>query len=446
MSKEKKYWNEEMATIAADELHDLHNKKFLPFIDYVFSKSELYREKFKEVGVARRDIKSIDDLSSLPFTDKQELRDSQLQKVPLGKHIACDPHDVVRYYSSSGTTGMPTYIGLTRNDINVWNELGCRFVWSCGLRPEDTVAMAVGAGGYFAGASFQGALEHFGVTVVPIGPGATERILAAFQHLGANSMLGTPSYALYFLEWVKKKGIDPKSLGCKKIIVGGEPGASDPHIRKKVQEGFGCTLMDGMGLGEVCADIWSECFKQDGMHFLGQGLIHVEIIDHETLKPIEDIKTGTTGELVYTSLFRECMPLIRYRTRDHVIINMDPCECGRSGMRIRCVGRTDDMLIVLGVNVYPTAVRDVVGTFQPKVNGILEILLDQPGPSVEPPLRIKVEHAAGAGDLKALKKEIEDAIRQKLVFRADVELVSEGSLPRYEYKGALVRNVYEEKE
>ncbi len=444
MNRDRKYWNEEMETILADKLHDLHNKKFLSHMDYVFSKSEFYKEKFKAAGISRGDIQSVDDIDKLPFTEKQELRDSQLTKAPLGKHMACESGDIVRFYSSSGTTGVPTYIGLTQNDIDGWIEIGCRYGWSCGFRPDDIIAMAVGAGGYFAAAGLQGALEHLGATVVPIGPGATERILAAFQNLKANAMFGTPSYAVYFLDWLKKKEIDPKSLGCKKIIVGGEPGGSDPYIRKKVQEGFGCKFSEGMGLGEVAVAVWSECYKQDGMHFAGQGLVHVEIIDPETLKPIKDLKTGTNGELVYSSLFRECMPLIRYRTRDQVIINMDPCECGRTGMRIKCVGRTDDMLLILGVNVYPAAIRDVIGTFQPKVSGMLEIQLDKPGPKVEPPLKIKVEHAKGVGDLKALKKELEAGIREKLVFRADVELVPDGSLPRYEYKGKLVRKLYEE--
>lgn len=445
MSEERKYWNEEKETISADKLHDLHNKEFLSTMDYVFSTSELYQDKFNEAGVSRDDIQSIDDIVKLPFTEKQELRDSQLMKKPLGKHMACNANDIVRFYSSSGTTGVPTYIGLTENDIKGWIEIGCRYGWSTGFRPEDTIVMAVGAGGYFAAAAFQGILEHLGCTVVPIGPGATERILAAFQNLGANGIFGTPSYAVYLLDWIKKKGVDPKSLGCEKIIVGGEPGGSDPYIRRRVEEGFGCKLMEGMGLGEMAAAIWTECYKQDGMHFSGQGLVHAEIIDPETLKPLENLKTGSSGELVYTSLFRECMPLIRYRTRDNVIINKDPCECGRTGMRIKCVGRTDDMLLVLGVNVYPAAVRDVIGMFQPKVNGILEIQLDKPGPKVDPPMKIKVEYEKGVGELDQLKKEIETTIREKLVFRADVELVPDGSLPRYEYKGKLIRKLYEEK-
>ncbi len=440
------YWNKEMETIDNDKLRDLHNKNFLSHMKYVFSKSEFYRDKFREAGVSLGDIKSIDDLVKLPFTEKQELRESQLQKMPLGKHMACDPHDIVRLYSSSGTTGVPTYIGLTENDIKVWIEQGARYGWSCGLRPEDTVALAVGAGGFFAAAAFQGCFEHLGATVVPIGPGATERLLAAFQHLRANALLGTPSSAIYFLDWVIKRGIDPGSLGIRKIIVGGEPGGSDPYIRKRVQDGFGCKMLEGMGIGELAPAVWAECFKQDGMHFLAQGNVHVELIDPETLEVLKDPKNGTTGELVYSSLFRECMPLIRYRTRDQVVVNRDPCECGRTGIRIKCVGRTDDMLLVLGVNVYPAAVRDVVGTFQPKVNGMIEIQLEKPGPKVEPPVKIKVEFVSGTGDLNALKKEIETVIRENLVFRADVELVPEGSLPRFEYKGKLVRKVYEAKE
>jgi len=445
MKMHRNYWNEKMETINIGKIHELHNHKFLSHIEYVFSNSEFYQEKYKNAGLRIGDIKSIDDMESLPFTDKQELRESQSEKPSLGKHMACKPGKIVRFYSSSGTTGVPTYIGLTENDIKSWIELGCRYGWSCGFRPGDTVAMAVGAGGFFVAAAFQGCLEHLGATVVPIGPGATERILAAFQYLGANSMFGTPSYAVYFLDWVINKGIDPKSLGIEKIIVGGEPGGSDPHIRKKVEEGFGCKLMEGMGIGELAAAIWGECPQQNGMHFLGQGLVHAEIINPDTLETIKNWRTGTSGELVYTSLFRECMPLVRYRTRDHVILNMDKCECGRTGIRIKCVGRTDDMLLVLGVNVYPAAVRDVIASLQPMVNGAIEIQLEKPGPKVEPPVKIKVEYTKQAGDLDKLKSDIEHLIREKLVFKSHVELVSEGSLPRYEYKGKLVRKLYGEK-
>ena len=188
--------------------------------------------------------------------------------------------------------------------------------------------------------------------------------------------------------------------------------------------------------------MWAECEYKNGMHFVGQGACHPEIIDPTTGDVLE-VKEGLKGELVYTSIDRECQPLIRFRTRDHVVVTQTTCECGRTGYCIKCIGRTDDMLIVSGVNVYPSAIRDVVGTLVPKVTGEILIQLVEPPPSVQPPMKIKVEHGQDPGDLRSLKNEIEKLLREKLIFSSDVELVPPGTLPKYEYKAKLVEKGYE---
>jgi phenylacetate-CoA ligase len=197
-----------------------------------------------------------------------------------------------------------------------------------------------------------------------------------------------------------------------------------------------------MGNSDAAPIIFGECPAQQGMHFCAQEYIVCELIDPDSGKVIE-MTDNAQGELVYTLIDRECCPVVRFRTRDRITVFTEPCDCGRTSFRIRCIGRTDDMLILLGVNVFPSAVKDVITAFRPRTTGDMIILLDKPGPKVEPPLKIQVEHAAGEKNLEVLKKELETALRDKLVFRADVELVPEETLPRFEMKAKLIRKIYE---
>lgn len=441
MSRYPQYWNSRMETLSRNAYHQVQQKSLLKQLNYVWHQSDFYRRKFREAGLKLSDIKKLDDLSKLPFTEKRELRDSQTEKPPLGSHIACDIAAVKRIYSTSGTTGRPTFIGLSAHDVEVWREAACRAFWTCGLRPGDIVPLAVAP--FFIAASYADALQQIG-TVVPIGVGATDRLIGAFQHVGANALLATSSFPLHLADSLEKRGVDPKSLGIKVIMAGGEPGAAIPAIRQRVEDAFGCIFLEMMGNGDMCGEMWAECKFKKGMHFVAQGIVHPEIIDPDTGDglPIEE---GTRGELVYTSLDRECIPLVRFRTRDHVEVTQTTCECGRTGFGIRVFGRTDDMIIVRGVNVYPAAVRDTVARLSPRTTGAIEIQLTAPPPEGwEPPIHIKVEHGKRPGNLQTLASEIESLLREKLIFRASVELVPEGMLPRYEYKAKLVRKIFEE--
>ncbi len=443
MDKYPKFWNEETETMGREELRKIEEKKFLKEMEYVYRKSPFYQKKFQEAGLELGDIKGLEDIAKIPFTEKDEIRKSQETNPPLGRHIACSMEDVVRVYSTSGTTGRPTFIGLTKHDRdNVWRKITTRVIWTWGLRPDDVVAFAVGS--FFVAAAAQDGIEEIGATVVPVGLGATDRFVAAFQYLGANATFGTASSALYFADYLPKKGIDPRTFGIRRFVVGGEPGGSIPAVRKKVEDAFGCILVEGMGLGDICGGIWAECDFKQGMHFCGQGLVLPEIIDPNTGKVLE-LKDGLRGELVYSCIDRECMPLIRFRSHDQiVVIGTEKCECGRTGYRIRCVGRTDDMLIVQGVNVYPSAIKDVASGLIPRTTGEIQIQLEKPGHKVEPPLKIKIEYGKEPGDLGKLKNQLEDLYRSKLICRAEVDLVPEGSLPRFEYKAQLVKKLYEE--
>ena len=437
----KKYWNEEMETLSPERFHDVQEKALLKQLKYVYANSVFYQEKFKKAGVGLSDIRTLEDLAKLPFTEKSELRESQLKEPPLGLHRACAKDKVKRIYSTSGTTGRPTFIGLTKHDLDVWTESACRAFWTGGLREDSIVPLVVAP--YFIAGSYADALETVGM-VVPLGVGATDRLIAAYQHIGANALLCTTSFPILFADSLKKRGIDPKSLGIRQILGGGEPGASIPSLREQVEAEYGCRFTETMGNGDMCGEMWSECEYKHGMHFISQGIIHPEIIDPDT-GVVQEIKKGARGELVYTSIDRECIPLVRFRTRDHVEVTQTECECGRTGYGIRVFGRTDDMIIVQGVNVYPAAVRDIVASLTPKTTGAMEIQIYQAPPEGwKPPIHIKAEHGKGVTNLDALKKEIENLLRDKLVFRANVELVPPDALPKFEYKAKLVRKVYEE--
>lgn len=438
---DKRYWNEPMETLAPHAFREVQEAALMRELDYLWARSDFYREKWGALGLERGDIVSLDDLAKLPFTEKSELRDSLALHPPLGSHRACDLGDVIRVYSTSGTTGNPTYIGLTCHDRDVWKETANRAMWSCGMRPEHVVPLPIGT--FFIAASYGEAIENLGAMLVPVGVGATERLLAAVRNLKADFILSTASFPLYLIDYCQSHGINPRALGIKGFMVGGEPGGGIPQVRRRIEEAFGAMVRECMGNGDMLGLIWAECDAGPGMHFIAQGACHPEIIDPKTGEHL-DIREGVTGELVYTSLDRECQPLVRFRTRDHVRVVRTECDCGRTGYAVSCIGRTDDMLIISGVNVYPSAVREVIGTFRPRVTGELVIDLFEAPPAVKPPMKIRVEHGPDAGDLAALKKEIERKLRDTLIFASEVTLVPPGSLPKYEYKAKLTETHYEE--
>ena len=438
-TSERNIFNPEMETIDSDGLRALHEERLLRQVKYVYDNSPLYREKFEQTDIHPDKIKTLDDIVKLPFTEKHELREAQKSSPPVGRHRACSEEDLSRVYSSSGTTGVPTYIGLTRHDIhNVHAEAIARVCWMGGLRPTSKIVNIPTAP--FIADTFREGIERTGATNIPVGFNV-DRCIAAYQYQGADALHATVSFWSYFLGELEKKGIDPKSLGLRTIIGGAEGGAK--LVRQRVEESFGATAIEGMGMGEMSCVIWGECVEDrgNGMHYIAQGNVHVELIDPVTLES-KTIREGAEGELVYSALHSQAMPLLRYRSRDNVrILTTDKCVCGRTGFRIEVLGRTDDMLTILGVNVYPLAIRDVVSAMKPAVSGAIEIQLDKPGPVVEPPLKLKVEIGKNPGDKDALKKKLETTIREKLIFRADVELVDE--LPKYQYKTQLIKKLFE---
>jgi len=402
------------------------------------ARSAFYRAKLNEAGFyTDRDIGELDDIAQLPFTEKDELRASQANFPPFGSHLAADPQDLRRVFSTSGTTGVPCYLGLTENDLEMYATNVARGYSAAGFKPGQRVVVGFNAGPFVAGAVYYG-FDKIGCNVIPVGTGNTERMVTAIQKLGATGVSCTPSYGLYLIDWCREKGIDTRKLGLQNMITAGEPGGGDPLIRKTITEAFGCTLRESMGIGDISLSVWAEDAAEDGMNLMARGFVHIELIDPVSGKPIpwED---GAQGELVYTALRRESMPLLRFRSRDHVVVNMKPNPTGRTGPRIRCIGRTDDMLIVRGVNLFPTAVRNVLESFQGQVSGLFSIRPTMKAVSQNPPLPIVVEVAAGSPANNAeLKSAIEAQIKERLLVSSRVTLVENNTLPRETYKSKLV--------
>lgn len=406
-------------------------------IAYLFEGSRFYREKLTQAGLASPGAAGgIADIANLPFTTKDEIRQSCSTSNPIGTHLVAPERDLVRIYSTSGTTGAPSYIPLTRQDLQNWISISSRSYGAAGVSPGNRIVSSYNAGPFVAGAAL-GAFEALDLCHIPVGTGNSERLLAAVQLLRPEILACTPSYALYLDELAQARGIDLRASSVTHILVAGEPGGGEPAIRARIEQGWGALVTEAMGIGDVSVSLWGECEARAGMHFSGRGLVHFELIDPDSGAALP-LENGTRGELVYTHLAHRAAPVLRFRSRDHVVVSTGQCSCGRTAPRVRCIGRTDDMLIVRGVNVFPSAVREVVNEFMPAVTGMMSIRPAAKGVRQDPPLPIIVELAAGASDTTGLADRIRQRLREKLVFTAAVELVAAGSLPRADYKSKLI--------
>lgn len=432
------YFDKEVETRDPADQHKRDEELYRLQINYLFERSPFYRKKLQAAGY--RDVRSVgglENMVNLPFTTKDEIRKTQAEYPPLGDFLAAKPEQCLRIFSTSGTTGTPCFIAVTRADLEVWATNTARSYTATGFRPGQRLAVTFNAGPFVAGAAYYG-FDKLGATVIPLGTGNTERLVKAVQLLNATAVSCTPSYALYLINWCRERGIDPQSLGLKNIAAAGEPGGGDPAIRERVEAGFGCMLREAMGIGDISTSIWGECEQGSGMHFSARDNTFIELIDPKSGLPIQ-WEDEAEGELVYTALKREAMPLLRMRSRDHIVINMEPCACGRTSPRVRCVGRTDDMLIVRGVNLFPTSIRSVLTAFRPDVGEVFCIMPRRLGVSQEPPLPITVELGEDVNHAPdGLAERIKGKIRQTLLVTTVVRLVAHGTLPREQYKSKLV--------
>ncbi len=411
---------------------------YLKQIEYLFERSRFYREKLTRAGFASpHEVGGLADIARLPFTEKDELRRSRTRDEPIGMHCTATRDEIVRIYSTSGTTGTPSYIPLVESDLDVWIRTSSRSYAASGLRRGERIVSTYNAGPFVAGAAL-GAFDRLGLCHIPVGTGNTERLMAAVDLLKPTVAAMTPSYALHLAEWARARGVDLAGSSVKRLMVAGEPGGGEPAMRAKLESAWGASVTEAMGIGDISVSLWGECEEKSGMHFSGRGFVHFELIDPVTEAPVA-IEDGASGELVLTHLVNRSAPLLRFRTRDHVRVGVGRCACGRNSPRVRCVGRTDDMLIVRGVNVFPSAVREIVNEFSPDVTGVLMIRPKAAGVRQEPPLPIAVEASAEAAP--GLAERIRTRLRDKLVFTADIELVAAGALPRSEYKSKLIEKL-----
>ena len=399
---------------------------------YLFERSVFYREKLAATGFDLAEAAGgLADIARLPLTEKGELKATATADNPIGAHLCAARSEIVRIYSTSGTTGTPSYIPLTAGDLENWVTCSARTYAASGVAAGQRIVSTYGAGPFAAGAVLD-VFERIGLSHIPVGVGNTERLVRAIEQLRPEAAALTPSYAAHVAE-----RFDMRHSSVERVLVAGEPGGGEPAFRAQLEEGWGARVTEAMGIGDIGVSLWGECEEQDGMHFGARGFVHAELIDPETAEPLA-MDDGARGELVLTHLRHRAAPLLRFRTRDHVEVRMSPCPCGRTGPRIRCIGRTDDMLIVRGVNVFPSAVREVVGAFAPDVSGHILVRPRDEGVKQEPPLPVSVELARGAAPDPALAESIRERLRGVLTVQTSVDLVPWGSLGRSEYKSRLV--------
>ena len=426
------------------KLNELHFQKLKRQIAYVWASSEFYQEKFRSAGVTPEAVTSLASLENFPFTEKDEIRASLAAAPPLGRHLCVSLDDVIQRQASSGTTGKPCYFAYTQRDLEMVCELTTRCFFAAGLRPGDLVLHAFAMSrGFVGGLPMAQSLAYMGASILPIGAeSGIERLLRVIHDQQPTGIIGAPSFIGYLGEQAETVlGRSAAELGIRYIVVGSEPGGGQPETRAHLERLWGARVREMYGLSDLGNSFFAEGPEPDGMHFMGQGYLHVELIDPETgrVLPTED---GATGELVYTALEREAMPLVRFRSRDHVkVVGTRPLN-GRTGMRIRVLGRTDDMLICRGVNVYPAALQDIVSGLKPMTTGLFRIVVDFPGHSTDRPLRLKVETGERDGDHDAVAVRVAARVRDLLGVKTAVEIVPAGTFtPTGATKPVLIERV-----
>jgi phenylacetate-CoA ligase len=410
------------------EIAKLQQELLAQQLRYLEERSAFYQERFRDAGLRFADIRSVEDLAKVPFTSKQELRESLKASPPFGKHLAAPMADIIQLQASSGTTGSPSYIALTENDCATWKESQARGLFACGVRPGDFTLHAFSMSkGFVGGLPVFQSVQYMGAVDIPVGAdGGIDRLLTACHDLKPRVVLGAPNFLVYLAAAAEElRGHAALDFRVERLVVGGEPGGGIPAIRENLSQLWGATVCELMGGTDIGCIFWAECDHQLGMHMVSPDFVLVELIDPESGAVLR-MDEGARGELVYTSLNRQASPLLRFRSGDHVVVTGTTCPCGRTGPMIRCFGRTDDMLIVRGVNVFPSAIQDIIGGMQPDTTGVVRILADFDGHTTQQNLKIAVERgrdypASGIADLKA---NIQSRIRSALAVKVDPQIVA----------------------
>ncbi|MGI5875808.1 MAG: phenylacetate--CoA ligase family protein [Dethiobacteria bacterium] len=424
-------WNPKIEAMPREELEKLQFLRLKETLERVYQLVPYYKKIFTEKGIEPGDIKELKDISLLPFTSKEDLR----QNYPFG--IFAKPmNEIVRLHSSSGTTGLPTVVGYTRKDIDTWSELIARTLFSGGADENSVIQIAYGYGLFTGGLGIHYGVEKIGATVIPISAGQTKRQVRIMKDFGTTVLCCTPSYALFIAETITKMGLEPRDLKLKSGLFGAEPWSES--MREIIEERLGINAYDIYGLSEVIGPgVSSECPEKNGLH-INEDHFVAEIIDPATGEVLPD---GSLGELVLTSITKEALPVIRYRTHDITSLNREKCGCGRTHVRMEKVkGRSDDMLIIRGVNVFPTQIESIlldIGETEPHYQIIVERQgsLDIMEIWVEVSEKMFSDQIRGLESLEAL---IKSEIDNVLGIKAKIRLVEPNTIPRSDGKAQRV--------
>ena len=424
-------WNRPMETMDREQLAKLQGERLHKTIQRVYKNVPMYRERMQQIGLEPGDIRTVDDLKYLPFTQKTDLRDNY----PFGL-FAASRDEIVRLHASSGTTGKPIVVGYTQNDLDVWSELMARGLTSAGATRHDTVQVSYGYGLFTGGLGAHQGAERIGATVVPTSSGNTKRQIMLMQDFGTNVLCCTPSYALLIGETIQEMGLDINSFKLRAGVFGAEPWSEEK--RRRIEELLHIDAIDIYGLSEIMGPgVATECLMKQGMH-ISEDHVIPEIIDPVTG---EQLPYGAQGELVFTTITKEGFPAIRYRTHDICSLNAEKCDCGRTFVRMnRITGRTDDMLIIRGVNVFPTQVESVLIN----IAGVLPhylLIVDRVNATDTLEIQVEVEGDIFSDEVRKLEnltKRIESELQSVLQLHARVKLVQPGTIERSEGKSKRV--------
>ena len=433
MDVNSEFLHPDKETLSREEIKALQLERLKATVKHCMN-SEFYKKRFAEAGITPDDIKTLDDIRKIPFTTKQDLRDTYpfgMRSVPLEK--------CVRLHSSSGTTGNPTVILHTQKDLDEWANAVARCLWMVGLRPDDVFQNSSGYGMFTGGLGFQYGAERLGMLTVPAAAGNTLRQIKFITDFGTTAIHAVPSYVTRIKEVMDELGIDPKKdTKLKLLAIGAEPHSEEQ--RKKIEKMLGVKAYNSFGMSEMCGPgVGFECKEQNGLHFWEDYYI-VEIVDPETLEPVPD---GEIGELVLTTINREAMPLLRYRTRDLTRVLGYDCPCGRKHIRIdRMKGRSDDMMVLRGVNIFPIQIEKILIQFKElSTDYLITLTTDNDNDNMTVEVELDQLFTDDYTRLQSLTKEITRRLKDEILLTPRVKLVPKGTLPKSEGKAVRVKDL-----
>ncbi len=412
-----------------EQMQALQLKRLQKIVAYAYERVKMYKDKFDAIGLKPKDIKTLEDIKYIPFTVKEDLRDNY----PYGL-LAVPMDEIVRIHASSGTSGKPTVVAYTQGDLDMWSECMARLIVAAGGSGKDIAQIAFGYGLFTGALGLHQGFEKLGATVLPISSGNTERQVMLMKDLGTTALIATPSYALYIAETMEKMGITKEDIKLRIGLFGSE--ASTPEMHRELQRRLGVFPTDNYGLSEIIGPgVSGECREKKGMH-INEDHFYCEIIDKDTFQPIKG-----EGELVITTLTKEGLPMLRYRTKDITSLIDTPCDCGRKSIRMeRIKGRSDDMLIIRGINVFPSQIEGVLMSM-PETGGNYEIVVSREGFLDTLEVKVEVNDASLLVDyanLERLREKIRRELKIVLQLDAKVKLVEPSTLKRFEGKAKRV--------